>query len=311
VYDGGTAAAISGRSLSGVLAISQVSLEGGSARFLDAAAGTSKEVVGDGFTLAGADRGNYTLSPQPYQTTASITPAFVIGSFTAADKEFDGGTAATILSRGLSGVLAGDQVSLVGGSARFGSPDVGSGKPVFASAFQLSGPAQANYRLRDAQLISFASILAGPPRPPGPGDPGIRDVPYYPIFQALQLNPLIEVPSSGQPLPGPGAAQVPAAQLVGAVEMARNPASDLGGYLDGTAPVPDRAPAPPMVRSGAPMDLQNPQGPYRDQEAKASAMAGELGLKKSPADLEPPSSESLQEWLRRNAATVRQGVSAP
>ena len=66
-----------------------------------------------------------------------------------------------------------------------------------------------------------------------------------------------------------------------------------------------------MKRPGAPVELVNPEAPYRDQEAKASAMAGELGLKKSPADLEPPSSESLQEWLRRNAATVRQGVSAP
>ena len=73
-----------------------------------------------GLRLAAPMPANYTLT-QP-STTADITPALLVGSITANDKEWDGTTAATIASRTLAGVFAGDVVSYVGGVANFDTP---------------------------------------------------------------------------------------------------------------------------------------------------------------------------------------------
>jgi len=73
VYDGTTAATITGRSLSGVIGTEDVSLSGGTATFADKEVGTGKIVTGTGFTLAGADKGNYALASTTLTTTANIT----------------------------------------------------------------------------------------------------------------------------------------------------------------------------------------------------------------------------------------------
>jgi hypothetical protein len=52
-----------------------------------------KIVTLTGATLGGADAGNYVLSPAAITTTASITAKAITGSFTAADKIYDGTTA--------------------------------------------------------------------------------------------------------------------------------------------------------------------------------------------------------------------------
>jgi hypothetical protein len=59
------------------------------------------------------------------------------------------------------------------------------------------------------------------------------------------------------------------------------------------------------------MDLSNPAEAYRNAERKAPAIAEQLGLSKEKEDPVAPSSLSLQEWLRRNAATVRGGEATP
>ncbi len=69
------------------------------------------------------------------------------GSFTAADKDFDGTTAATITSRSLSGVLGSDDVSLVGGTAAFGNANPGVDKFVSGTGFSLGGSDAGNYAL--------------------------------------------------------------------------------------------------------------------------------------------------------------------
>ena len=60
-FDGTTAATITGRSLTGAIAGDVVSLAGGTAAFNNANPGVDKPVTGTGFSLAGADAGNYTL----------------------------------------------------------------------------------------------------------------------------------------------------------------------------------------------------------------------------------------------------------
>jgi hypothetical protein len=80
VYDGTTAAAVTARSLSGIVGSDDVSLSGGAATFADAAIGTGKTVSLTGAVLAGGQAGNYTLASVA-TTTADIRAAGVSENF--------------------------------------------------------------------------------------------------------------------------------------------------------------------------------------------------------------------------------------
>jgi subtilisin family serine protease len=155
-YDGTTAATVLTRSLTGVISPDVVNLTGGTATFADKNVGIGKTVTLTGATLAGADAGNYVLdSVAP--ATASITAKHITGSFTAPDKQYDGTTAATVLSRSLSGAVAGDLVSLSGGTATFADKNVGAGKTVTLTGATLAGADAGNYVL-DSVATAPASI---------------------------------------------------------------------------------------------------------------------------------------------------------
>ena len=74
VYDGSTTAAITNRTLTGVIGGDDVTYVGGAATFADRNAGTGKTVTGNGLSLAGTDAGNYTVNTTA-TTLADITPA--------------------------------------------------------------------------------------------------------------------------------------------------------------------------------------------------------------------------------------------
>ena len=84
---------------------------------------------------------------------------------TASDKVYDGTTAATILTRTLTGVLAADEanVSLTGGTATFADPNVGNGKTVTATGLSLSGTAAGNYELSSTTATTTANITLATP----------------------------------------------------------------------------------------------------------------------------------------------------
>ena len=63
---------VTGRELDGVLGTDDVTLTGGTAEFDTKDVGTGKTVTGTEFALAGADKGNYTLSMSTAK--AGITP---------------------------------------------------------------------------------------------------------------------------------------------------------------------------------------------------------------------------------------------
>jgi len=165
VYDGTTGASVTNRSLVGVIVIGgtpdDVSLSGGTATFADRNVGPGKTVTLTGATLAGNDAGNYVLDSVA-TTTASITAKPLTGSFTAADKQYDGTTTATILTRTLSGVVViggvPDDVSMVGGTANFDTALVGTGKTVTATGFTLTGADAGNYSLTGTSWTTTASI---------------------------------------------------------------------------------------------------------------------------------------------------------
>ncbi|AIZ62615.1 hypothetical protein PK28_01030 [Hymenobacter sp. DG25B] len=112
--------------------------------------------------LSGPAAGNYNLTATTASTTANITAAELTPNFTAANKEYDGTTKATITGRSVQGVqvAAGvaDQVSLSGGSACFADKNVGNGKTVTGSAFLLIGTDAENYYLPAANPTAQANI---------------------------------------------------------------------------------------------------------------------------------------------------------
>ena len=183
VYDGTTAATITGSSLSGAVAGDSVSLNGAgaSSAFGDPNVGTGKPVPCNGYTLSGADAGNYTLTVNP--TTANITPKPVVGACTAADKDFDGTTAATVTGTSVTGVIGAQNVGLGGGSATFNNPDPGVDKPVDCKNFVLTGTDKGNYI-----LVSVADTDATIRRPPAPAPlpPEVEACLRRPVFAFIR-----------------------------------------------------------------------------------------------------------------------------
>ena len=145
VYDGNNSATITTRSLTGVIGSDAVTLTGGTASFADKNVGTAKLVTATGLGLTGGDAGNYVLSSTSATTTADITSLGITGSISAASKTYDGTAAASILTQTLSGVVMGDVVSYVGGTASFSDKNIGTGKTVTATGLGLSGADAGNY----------------------------------------------------------------------------------------------------------------------------------------------------------------------
>ncbi|MCA6215646.1 filamentous hemagglutinin N-terminal domain-containing protein [Ideonella sp. B7] len=160
VYDGTTAAAVSGGALSGLMAGDTVSttLAG---QFDDKNAGTGK-TVNVGLGLSGADAANYVLASSTASTTADITPKTVTASVTANGKVYDGTTAATLSGLSLDGVLASDadQVAVNEASASFADKNAGTGKTVTVNGLTLTGAEAGNYALATTSTTAQADITA-------------------------------------------------------------------------------------------------------------------------------------------------------
>lgn len=160
VYDATTNATLTGSFSLAALPGDTVTMSGTpEARFVDKNAGRDKAVTISGYTLGGADAGNYTLLPTG--VTASITPRpLSLSGLVAFDKVYDATTAATLSgSAAFSGALAGDVLTLGGAPVgSFADKNAGQGKTVLVSGYQLSGPDAANYSLPPTQGVS-ASIL--------------------------------------------------------------------------------------------------------------------------------------------------------
>jgi filamentous hemagglutinin family protein len=133
VYDGTTTATMTAN-LFGVVSGDKVALLG---NFSDANVSAGKTVT-YGNSLTGTDAGNYTLPAAGGTTTSDITPAplTVVGT-AAANKVYDGMTATALTGGTLSGLAAGDSITLIQSGA-FASANAGTGIAVTA-ADSLSG----------------------------------------------------------------------------------------------------------------------------------------------------------------------------
>ncbi len=149
VYDATTAATLTGTATVTPLAGDAVTLAGtASAAFADRNAGTGKAVSVSGFTLAGADAGNYAIV-QPAGLSADITRApLAVSGLAAVTRVYDRTTVAPLSGTATVSPLAGDAVSLAGtASGAFATAGVGVGKAVTVSGLTLAGADAGNYSL--------------------------------------------------------------------------------------------------------------------------------------------------------------------
>jgi hypothetical protein len=128
-----------------------------SATFADKHAAVGKTVTVFGLSLSGPASVNYVLAATAITATADIAPLHLTGSFAATDKTYDATTAATVLTRSLSGHIVTDDVLLTGGTATFADKSAGDNKTVTLTGAALAGTDAANYVL-DAVGTAAASI---------------------------------------------------------------------------------------------------------------------------------------------------------
>ncbi|NYE58932.1 filamentous hemagglutinin family protein [Duganella sp. 1224] len=160
-YDGTTVATLSGTPIISAFGSDVVTLGGsGTASFSNKNVGEGKLVTLSGFTLSGADAGNYVLPT----LSADITPAQLsITGLSAASRvynlDYDAisgtyGRKATVTGGTLQGVIGNDQVSITGASGLFADKNVGTGKTVTVSGLTLGGADAGNYVLAAAPSLS-------------------------------------------------------------------------------------------------------------------------------------------------------------
>jgi filamentous hemagglutinin family protein len=166
VYDGTTAATLTGAQLGGLVAGEDLSVAlapGATLSFADKNVGNGKTVTLNGaFSIADGVRGkasNY-QAPALGTATADIAPATLTGAtFNATNRVYDGSTTVAVTATGgsLSGVIAGDSVSVNLGAVTSGTvtdKNAGTAKPVTVQGAALAGPDAGNYVLGGANALT-------------------------------------------------------------------------------------------------------------------------------------------------------------
>ena len=160
-YNGLDTVVVSGGNLDGVISGDAVSLTAsGTGTMVNRHVADNKPITVTGYVITGDDATNYALS-QPTGLTVNITKKDVTGSFTVADRQYNGqlDVDAPVATRSLVGVVpnVGDTVELVyngsDSAATYGNGFVGNGKAVTpaavnpATGWALSGVDAGNYSL--------------------------------------------------------------------------------------------------------------------------------------------------------------------
>ncbi|MBN2667670.1 MAG: T9SS type A sorting domain-containing protein [Bacteroidales bacterium] len=150
IYDGNNTAVIDGAILSGVVGGEDVYLSNyTSGTFAQSQIGNGIS-VSTNMTIDGSDIGNYSLT-QPVGLFADITvrELTVGGSFTVADKIYDGNTSATMTQNNLilQNIVPNDDVSLTNVVTVFESSEIGLNIPVNISSAEITGTDVNNYSL--------------------------------------------------------------------------------------------------------------------------------------------------------------------
>lgn len=151
VYDGTSEAKITNAgTLSDNYDGENLTIVAGSAAYDNKNVGTGKTVAFTGFALAGDAAANYKLIAQPTDTTSDITvkEITISGAAVEASRIYNGTTDAKITNEGTPSVnYDGENLKVVAGKAAYDNKNIGTGKKVTFSGFELSGSAAENYKL--------------------------------------------------------------------------------------------------------------------------------------------------------------------
>jgi hypothetical protein len=162
-YDSNRDATLSGTAtLTNIVGAEDVTLSGTSvAQFNTKEVGTAKPVSVTGYTLNGADVGNYTLQPYNNLSGTITRKSLTVNGITVANKVYDKTVNAVLAGTpALSGVVGGENVQLGTGTplAVFADSLAANDKPILVSGFNLAGTDTANYTLNQPTGLT-ASII--------------------------------------------------------------------------------------------------------------------------------------------------------
>lgn len=165
-YDRTTSVAATGScSLTGVIAGDIVTCAASSlsGSMVDKLVGSGKTVTVTGYSLGGADAGNYSFSPTSKSTTVTISQKALTATVTITTKSYDGNTSATIGGCTLNGVIAGDTVNCEtsGATATFVDKNAGVDKTVNVTGLTISGADAGNYTLPTSTSTTGTITQAG------------------------------------------------------------------------------------------------------------------------------------------------------
>ena len=154
VYDGTTAANVT---FTDNRVVGDVFTDAGTTLpFNDKNVGTGKVLTVIGITITGSDAGNYFLANTTATTSASITPRVLTVSAGAANKVYDGTTAAIVALS--DNRVAGDVFTDADTSANFADKNVGNGKAVTVAGITITGTNAGNYTLTSTTATTAANI---------------------------------------------------------------------------------------------------------------------------------------------------------
>jgi hypothetical protein len=166
-YDGKTLATLASNTMTlvGVLTGETVELNTYDVDFSQTDIGTGLVVSVTNPTLTGSDSGNYTVTPiDAPTTTADITAKEVSigGSFTVADKVYDGNTSATIETNSLTleGVVEAESVTLDTYDLNFSQSDIGTGLTVTLTNPTFAGADIANYTITASDAPTATATIS-------------------------------------------------------------------------------------------------------------------------------------------------------
>lgn len=207
VYDG-TLTGSGSYTLSNILASDTVSLSGGTWTFSNKNVGTNKQVLFKGYSLTGTAASNYTLGTSAVSCKAEIIARQLsISGSTVQEKSYDGTTAAVIIPGKLSGVVAGENVT-VAGTGVFANASPGTWNVTVN--YTLSGSQASNYSAPVSQILQGTITSDGASSPVdidgdgfiGPGDRAILSAHWFAIEGDDDWDPICDIDRDG--FVGPG-----------------------------------------------------------------------------------------------------------
>ncbi|MDC8770640.1 YDG domain-containing protein [Roseateles albus] len=168
VYDGNTSTTLnsSAAEFTGKIGADSLTVATANGAFANKTAANGKAVAITGLSLGGGDADNYLLSSDTASTSASIEKAVIsaITGITAANKVYDGTTAATLTSSGtaFTGKVSGDRLSVATANGTFANKSAATGKTVSITGLSLGGGDADNYLLGSSTASTTADITRAP-----------------------------------------------------------------------------------------------------------------------------------------------------